>query len=63
MRSRVIDMDGMAHDQTERAILFSTDGDKDSADWLPKSQIEFDGELGLTSIVIPERLAIDKELV
>lgn len=63
MRSNVIDIEGMAHHETERAVLFFVDGDRDNAVWLPKSLIEFDGTLGVTEIVIPEPLAIEKELV
>lgn len=63
MKSNIVDIDGAIHHITEKAILFSTDGVVFHAVWLPKSMIECDEELGVTSIQIPEQFAIDKELI
>lgn len=64
MRSDVIDLRGQVHARTERAVLFSTDGDKENAVWIPLSQIEV-GDLhhGVGEITMPEWLAIDKGMV
>ncbi|MDB6178967.1 hypothetical protein PAF17_15860 [Paracoccus sp. Z330] len=63
-RSEIIDLRGQVHARTDRAILFSTDGDRESAEWLPLSQIEV-GELhrGVGEITLPEWLAVDKGLM
>jgi hypothetical protein len=37
-----IDIEGTYHCGTEKAILFSEDGDEENARWLPKSKIEYD---------------------
>jgi len=63
MKSNIMDIDGAIHHQTEKAILFSTSGEADEAVWLPKSAVEFDEMNGLTTIQIPEQLAIDKGLI
>ena len=39
-RSDIIDLRGQIHARTDRAILFSDDGDKDSAVWLPLAHVE-----------------------
>lgn len=57
----IIDLEGVIHHQTERAVLFSIDGERDHATWLPRSQIEIHDDDGVISL--PERLAIEKELV
>ena len=61
MDDSVTDIDGQIHARTGRAILFSDDGDKDGAKWLPLSQIEVTlGQHGAASVTLPEWLAIDK---
>lgn len=47
--------------ESERAILVS---DGDAQEWLPKSQIEYEGEVGQTiTITIPEWIAKEKNLI
>ena len=63
MRSDIIDLEGYAHHRTPLAMLFSTDGDIESAVWLPFSMIERDNDRGHCTITLPESLAIEKGLV
>lgn len=66
MRSDLIDIAGVIHHQTEKAILFSDDGDKDKAVWLPKSAIEVEQDQkkpSYVTVTMPERLAKDKGLL
>ena len=45
------------HHETDKALLLSTDNDKESAQWLPKSQIkdiEETGKIGQREITLPE---------
>lgn len=47
--------------ESDRAILVS---DGDVQEWLPKSQLEYDGEVGQTVVVtMPEWLAKEKNLI
>jgi hypothetical protein len=47
--------------ESDRAILVS---DGDVQEWLPKSQCEYEGEVGQTVVVsMPEWLATDKGLI
>jgi len=52
-----IEYDSIVH-ETEKAVQFSIGGKKV---WLPKSVIEIDEDN--KTVVMPEQLAIDKELV
>lgn len=63
-RSDIIDLRGQIHARTDRAILFSDDGDKESAVWLPLAHVEI-GQLhrGVGEISLPEWLAVDRGLV
>ena len=63
MKSDVIDIEGMVHHQTEKAVLFSTDGNRSNAEWLPKSQIEVEDQHPIWTITLPEQLALDKGLI
>lgn len=70
MKSDVIDIEGCVHHSTDRAILFSGDGDRCNAVWLPLAAIEVDTQSPayrdgepFTMVTMPERLAIDKGLV
>lgn len=66
MRSDIVDLELMIHQQTPAAVLVSDDGDRNRAVWLPKKRVEFDEkrELGKAQIVsMPEDLAIEKGLV
>jgi hypothetical protein len=63
-RSNLIDIEVKIHHATVKAIFASIDCDKTKAVWIPLSQIEIDGEpWGVTTITIPEPLAIEKGLV
>ena len=69
--TRLTDIDVMVHHATRnsdgslKAILVSTDGDRDSAVWLPAAVVEFNegDEFGKANITLPERLALDKDLI
>lgn len=65
MKSDLVDIEGMRHRTTERAILFSETGDKADAVWLPLSLIEIEsrGTANHVTVTMPEWLAIDKGLV
>lgn len=55
-RSDLIDLAGEVQGETAAAYRFF-DGDK--VVWLPKSQVEWDGEV----MTVPEWLALDKGLI
>lgn len=58
------DIQGYIHMETEKAVLFSEDDDKDEAVWLPKSQIEIEKLQGsIVEVTMPEWLAKEKELI
>ncbi len=59
----IVDLEGALHHETERAILFSLDGDKDNAVWLAKSQIEIEIEGEVCHVGCPVWLAREKGLV
>tara|TARA_R110002072_G_scaffold49433_4_gene134385 strand:+ start:24907 stop:25098 length:192 start_codon:yes stop_codon:yes gene_type:complete len=63
MKSNVIDIEGMVHHQTEKAVLFSADGNRANAEWLPLSQIEVEDKHPIWTITLPEQLALDKGLI
>lgn len=64
MKSDVIDMDLHIHARAEKAIKVSDDGDRESAVWLPLSQIEIHRTVGSTvEITLPEWLAVEKGLI
>ncbi|WP_212525884.1 hypothetical protein [Actibacterium sp. MT2.3-13A] len=63
MRSDVIDIEVHLHHETAKAILVSDSGDKDSAVWLPLSQIEIEPENGFIVVTMPEWLAEEKGLI
>lgn len=51
------------HRSTDKAMLFSEDGDEGEAVWLPKSQIEYDHSAATgdrTDVLVPEWLAEEK---
>lgn len=63
-RSDLTELDLQLHQETDKAILVSDDGNRENAVWLPRSQIEIErGPRGGISVTLPEWLAIDKELV
>lgn len=61
----IVDVTVVVHHRTEKAVLVSTDGERESAVWLPLSAIEIDEPARSRTAVVtlPERLAIDKGLV
>lgn len=65
MKSNLVDIAGVQHAETEKAILFSDTADKKDAVWLPKSQIEIkaDGHRNFITVTMPEQLALDKRLI
>lgn len=66
MKSNLTDLELMVHHWTDKAVLVSADGNREAAQWLPKSQIELEEEpcAGKAQIItLPQRLAEDKGLV
>ena len=62
--SRLTDITVQLHQETERAILVSDDGETDNAVWLPKSQVEIAHKPGgIVEVTLPEWLAIERRLV
>jgi hypothetical protein len=59
----VVDVAGETYAETDKAILFSDDGDIDNARWLPKSQIEIFKEGKAVTVTMPMWLAKDKGYV
>lgn len=62
-RSNITDIELHLHHRTEKAVLVSDDGDRESAVWLPLSQIEIDEQGNIATVTLPEALAIEKGLV
>jgi len=68
-RSEITDIEGWQYYETDNAILFWTDNNsKESAVWLPLSQIEISdaqilGKSGPVTVSLPEWLAVEKGLV
>lgn len=66
MKSDIIDIAGVIHAETARAILFSDTAHKEDAVWLPKSQIEIKhdgGRRSFVTVTLPERVAKEKGLI
>lgn len=66
MKSDLIDIAGVIHAETDKAVLFSDTAHREDAKWLPKSQIEIEADGGrrnFVTVTMPERLAIEKGLV
>jgi len=63
MKSTIIDIAVIVHHRTERAVLVSDDGDRESAVWLPLSQVEIDDDGSNHIITLPEWLAQEKGLI
>jgi len=62
--TRLTDITVQLHQETERAILVSDDGETDNAVWLPKSQVEFvTKSAGIIEVTLPEWLATERGLV
>lgn len=63
-KTKLCDIQGYIHKETEKAVLFSEDDDMDGAVWLPKSQIEVEKVRGeIVEVTMPEWLAKEKDLV
>lgn len=60
---RIIDIEGMVHHRTEKAILFSNDGIRANAVWLPLSMIEVEDTDSIYLVSLPEHLALEKGLI
>lgn len=61
MSGEIVGVDVCIHARTDFAILASEDGDEDSAEWLPLSQVEVDPLKGNAAhVTMPEWLAIKK---
>lgn len=62
---KLVDLEVVLHQQTDRAVLVSLAGDRTKAKWLPKSAIELERMPDSThyTLTLPEQLAMDKELV
>jgi hypothetical protein len=64
MSKKPVDIEGVIHRETEKAVLVSDTGDPKDAKWLPLSQIEIEfGKSDVVTITLPEELAIEKGLV
>ena len=65
MKSNVVDLAGVVHHETDKAILFSETAHREDAVWLPKSQVEmeYDGSRNFYTVTLPEQLALDKGLI
>jgi len=63
--TRLTDITVQLHQETQRAILVSDDGDLEKAVWLPKSQVEFAEKPGsdVIEVTLPEWLATERGLV
>jgi len=65
MKSNLIDIDLEIAHRTEKAVLVHT-GERESAVWLPLSQIEVDPDhtvAGVVTVTLPEPLAQEKGLI
>ncbi len=65
MKSDLIDIDVEMVHETEKAVLVHL-GDKSKAVWLPKSQIEIvenEAFPGIMTVILSEKLALEKELI
>ena len=63
---RAYQIDVQLHHQTEKAVLVSTDGDKDSAVWIPKSKCELEpihGKPAMYELTADETVLVEKGLV
>lgn len=61
--SDLVDVELHLHWETDKAWRLSNDGDNDSAEWLPKSQAERDGEGIVSTYTMPRWFAEEKGFV
>jgi hypothetical protein len=63
-KSDLEDIEVTLHHSTEKAWLVSTDGERDSAKWVPKSKCELYHQHGrVWTLTAPQSLLEEKELV
>ena len=63
-KSDLVDVNVFVHAETQLAYLVSLDGDKSSAQWVPKSQCEIERHpQGHAILTAPEWFAIDRGFV
>ncbi|TPN44419.1 hypothetical protein FJ981_27880 [Mesorhizobium sp. B1-1-4] len=63
-KSDLIDVTVQLHHETDRAVLVSDDGERESAIWIPLSQCEvLKRPNGIAIVTMPEWLALDKGLI
>jgi hypothetical protein len=58
----LVDVSVAVHHRTEKAILVSTDGNKQDAVWVPLSQVEIEDRGRYVVLTMPAWLAIEKRL-
>ncbi|MCO5157918.1 MAG: hypothetical protein M9945_14410 [Aquamicrobium sp.] len=64
MKSNLEDIEVHMHHQTDKAVLVSTDGDRENAVWVPKSQCQVEHKRGRLWVLTAEQsLLEDKGLV
>lgn len=70
MRSNLTDIEVEVHHETEKAILVSLDGEKENAQWLPKSKVEIEFDAStlrkrrrVAVVTLPVGLAKEKGLI
>lgn len=64
MSRKRVEIEGVIHRETEKAVLVSDTGDRKDAKWLPLSQIKIEfGKSDVVTITLSEELAIEKGLV
>lgn len=66
MKSDLVDIAGVLHHETDKAILFSDTAAEKDAVWIPKSQCEYardGGRDNFVTVTMPEWLAKDKGLI
>jgi hypothetical protein len=63
-KSDLVEVDAVLHHETGKAFLVSTDGNRDNAEWLPKSQCqEVERRKRSIKLEMPEWLAADRGLI
>jgi hypothetical protein len=64
-KSDLVEVDVALHHDTDKAFfLVSTDGNRDKAQWIPKSQCQHAGGAGRhRTLEMPEWLAMDRGLI
>lgn len=60
-KSDLVDLDMEIHAETEKAFKLSDDGERSSAKWVAKSQIEVERKAGTRTakVTMPEWLAVE----